>query len=81
MSKRHLAAALALAATLSGCAAHAPQAHDYSAFKASNPKSILVLPPLISLPSPTRPFLLTKSVVLWPCPIALQVQQPCVLVT
>ena len=50
MSKRHLAAALALAATLSGCAAHAPQAHDYSAFKASNPKSILVLPPLNDSP-------------------------------
>lgn len=50
MNKRPLAAVLLAAALLSACAAHAPQAYDYSAFKASSPKSILVLPPLNDSP-------------------------------
>ncbi|MDO9623965.1 MAG: DUF799 domain-containing protein [Pseudomonas sp.] len=41
-------AALAVAMFLAGCAT--PQAHDYSAFKESNPTSILVLPPVNKSP-------------------------------
>ena len=47
---RACAMALLLALLASGCATHPPQAYDYSAFKASKPKSILVLPPLNSSP-------------------------------
>lgn len=45
MRNIQLFAALAFASILSGCAT-APTAMDYTAFKQSNPRSILVLPPI-----------------------------------
>lgn len=45
MNNIQLFAALAMAIMLSGCAT-TPTAMDYTAFKQSNPKSILVLPPI-----------------------------------
>ena len=45
MKNIQLFAALALVIMLTGCAT-APTAMDYTAFKQSNPKSILVLPPI-----------------------------------
>ncbi|WP_150668128.1 DUF799 domain-containing protein [Pandoraea anhela] len=40
----------ALAAVMSGCAVHQAKPYDYTAFKESKPKSILVLPPLNESP-------------------------------
>ena len=40
----------ALAAVMSGCAMHQAKPYDYTAFKESKPKSILVLPPLNESP-------------------------------
>ncbi|WP_150614441.1 DUF799 domain-containing protein [Pandoraea terrigena] len=40
----------ALAAVMSGCAVHQAKPYDYTAFKESRPKSILVLPPLNESP-------------------------------
>lgn len=45
MKNIRFSAALALAVMLTGCAT-TPTAMDYTAFKQSNPKSILVLPPI-----------------------------------
>lgn len=43
--------AVALALLATGCAVQPPAPYDYSAFRQSNPKSILVLPPTHSTPS------------------------------
>ncbi|MCE4060450.1 DUF799 domain-containing protein [Pandoraea sputorum] len=40
----------ALAAVMTGCAVHQAKPYDYTAFKESKPKSILVLPPLNESP-------------------------------
>ncbi|AJP58176.1 hypothetical protein UC34_16810 [Pandoraea vervacti] len=40
----------ALAAVMTGCAVHQARPYDYTAFKESKPKSILVLPPLNESP-------------------------------
>lgn len=45
-----LAAVLAPAALMVGCATHTAKPYDYRAFEASNPRSILVLPPLNNSP-------------------------------
>lgn len=52
MAKRmlKLAAVLAPAVLAVGCANHAAKPYDYSAFEASNPRSILVLPPVNNSP-------------------------------
>ena len=47
---RRFAALLPAFALLGGCANHAVQPFDYTAFKAARPASILVLPPLNSSP-------------------------------
>ncbi len=58
MSKRMLKlAALMVPAILSvGCATQPTKSYDYSAFEASNPRSILVLPPLNNSPDVTATF-------------------------
>ncbi|AKC71497.1 DUF799 domain-containing protein [Pandoraea oxalativorans] len=43
-------AVAALAALMTGCAVHQAKPYDYTAFKESKPKSILVLPPLNESP-------------------------------
>ncbi|VVE72546.1 lipoprotein [Pandoraea anapnoica] len=43
-------AVAALAAVMTGCAVHQAKPYDYTAFKESKPKSILVLPPLNESP-------------------------------
>ncbi|AHB05201.1 hypothetical protein LV28_06470 [Pandoraea pnomenusa] len=43
-------AVAALAAAMTGCAVHQAKPYDYTAFKESKPKSILVLPPLNESP-------------------------------
>ncbi len=45
-----LAAVLAPAVLMVGCATHTAKPYDYRAFEASNPRSILVLPPLNNSP-------------------------------
>lgn len=47
---RRVAALAAVAATLVGCASTPPKPYDYTAYRAANPQSILVLPPLNSSP-------------------------------
>lgn len=44
---------LAAICALAACQTHQPQPYDYTAFKESNPKSILVLPPLNESPDVT----------------------------
>ncbi|UOO83190.1 DUF799 domain-containing protein [Uruburuella testudinis] len=48
--KKYCIGLTAVALLLGGCATQAPAPYDYTAFKASNPKSILVLPPLNESP-------------------------------
>jgi hypothetical protein len=45
-----LLAALGLLTGLGGCASQAPKGYDYSAFRASRPASLLVLPPINDTP-------------------------------
>lgn len=58
MSKRmlKLAALFVPAVLIVGCATHSTTPYDYSAFEASNPHSILVLPPVNNSPDVTATF-------------------------
>lgn len=58
---KFLAPALALL-ILSGCATKPPVLFDYTQFKASDPKSILVLPPLNKTPEIRAPYSLLSQV-------------------
>ena len=50
MSTFKLLALTAAVLTLAGCAVKQPTSYDYSAFKESRPRSIVVLPPLNQTP-------------------------------
>lgn len=60
---KFLAPALAVL-VLSGCATKPPVAFDYTPFKASDPKSILVLPPVNNTPDTRAPYSMLSQVTL-----------------
>nr|WP_315236237.1 DUF799 domain-containing protein [uncultured Limnohabitans sp.] len=61
ISFKFLAAALAIV-VLSGCATKAPAPYDYTEFKLSKPKSILVLPPINKTPEVRAPYSMLAQV-------------------
>ena len=60
-SLKLVAAALALV-VLSGCASNPPVPYDYTEYKLSNPKSILVLPPINKTPEVRAPYSMLSQV-------------------
>ncbi|PUE46997.1 hypothetical protein B9Z45_16345 [Limnohabitans sp. 2KL-17] len=60
-SLKLLAAALAVV-VLSGCATKAPAPYDYTEYKLSDPKSILVLPPINKTPEVRAPYSMLAQV-------------------
>jgi hypothetical protein len=62
-SLKLVAAALALV-VLSGCASNPPVPYDYTEYKLSNPKSILVLPPINKTPEVRAPYSMLSQVTL-----------------
>lgn len=60
-SLKLVAAALAVV-VLSGCATKPPVAYDYTEYKLSNPKSILVLPPINKTPEVRAPYSMLAQV-------------------
>jgi hypothetical protein len=57
-----LAAAALAVVVLSGCATKPPVAYDYTEYKLSNPKSILVLPPINKTPEVRAPYSMLSQV-------------------
>ena len=57
-----LAAAALAVVVLSGCATKPPVAYDYTEYKLSNPKSILVLPPINKTPEVRAPHSMLSQV-------------------
>lgn len=57
-----LAAAAIAVVLLSGCATKPPVPYDYTEYKLSNPKSILVLPPINKTPEVRAPYSLLAQV-------------------
>lgn len=57
-----LAAAALAVVVLGGCANRAPVPYDYTEYKLSNPKSILVLPPVNQTPEVRAPFSMLAQV-------------------
>ena len=48
---------------LSGCQSTRPASYDYSAFRAANPSSVLVMPPINNTPEVIAPYGLLSQVV------------------